>query len=40
MIDFDVSLSATAGFVTLDGILRGFLGFGGSMGAVPGISFI
>ena len=40
MIEFDTSLLAAAGFMILGGLLRGFLGFGGSMGAVPGLSLI
>jgi len=40
MIDFDVNLLAAASFMLLGGILRGFLGFGGSLGAVPGLSLI
>ncbi|NKB55925.1 MAG: TSUP family transporter [Alphaproteobacteria bacterium] len=40
MIEFDANLLAAAGFMILGGLLRGFLGFGGSMGAVPGLSLI
>ncbi len=40
MIEFDTRLLAAAGFMTLGGLLRGFLGFGGSMGAVPGLSLL
>jgi uncharacterized membrane protein YfcA len=40
MIEFDLNLLAAAGFMVLGGLLRGFLGFGGSMGAVPGLSLI
>ena len=40
MIEFDTSLLAAAGFMILGGLMRGFLGFGGSMGAVPGLSLI
>ena len=40
MIEFDMNLLAAAGFMALGGLLRGFLGFGGSMGAVPGLSLI
>ncbi len=40
MIEFDTNLLAAAGFMALGGLLRGFLGFGGSMGAVPGLSLI
>lgn len=40
MIEFDTSLLAAGGFMILGGLLRGFLGFGGSMGAVPGLSLI
>jgi len=40
MIDFDANLLAAAGFMIVGGLLRGFLGFGGSMGAVPGLSLL
>lgn len=40
MIAFDVELLAAAGFMAIGGLLRGFLGFGGSMGAVPGLSLL
>lgn len=40
MIEFDASLLAAAGFMFLGGLLRGFLGFGGAMAAVPGLSLI
>ena len=40
MIEFDISLLAAAGLMILGGFLRGFLGFGGSMGAVPGLSLL
>jgi uncharacterized membrane protein YfcA len=40
MVEFDANLLAAAGFMALGGLLRGFLGFGGSMGAVPGLSLI
>ncbi len=40
MIAFDLNLLAAAGFMILGGLLRGFLGFGGSMGAVPGLSLL
>ena len=40
MIELDGNLLAAAGFMALGGFLRGFLGFGGSMAAVPGLSLI
>ncbi len=40
MVEFDTTLLAAAGFMALGGLLRGFLGFGGSMGAVPGLSLL
>lgn len=40
MIEFDANLLAAAGFMVVGGLLRGFLGFGGSMGAVPGLSLL
>lgn len=40
MIEFDSNLFAAAGFMAVGGLLRGFLGFGGSMGAVPGLSLL
>lgn len=40
MVEFDTTLVAAAGFMALGGLLRGFLGFGGSMGAVPGLSIL
>jgi hypothetical protein len=40
MVDFDANLLAAAGFMIVGGLLRGFLGFGGSMGAVPGLSLL
>lgn len=40
MIDLDANLLTAAGFMVVGGLLRGFLGFGGSMGAVPGLSLL
>ena len=40
MIEIDAKRLAAAGFMALGGLLRGFLGFGGSMGAVPGLSLL
>lgn len=40
MVEFDWNLLAAAGFMVVGGLLRGFLGFGGSMGAVPGLSLL
>lgn len=40
MIGFDANLLVAAGFMVIGILLRGFLGFSGSMGAVPGLSLL
>lgn len=40
LVEPDAKLLAAAAFMALGGLLRGFLGFGGGMAAVPGISLI